>query len=182
MSDATTSQQVLLSLRQIIRAMDLRSRQLEKSVGLTVPQLVVLKEVAEADGIPIGQIAKRISLSQATVTTIVDRLEQRGTIERRREESDRRKVNLHITPVGSRLIEESPTILQEEFLDAFAKLEPWEQTQMLATLQRIAAMMNAQGLPATPLLTVEPLADAAHPAGDDADAESSPADSSESAD
>ncbi|MFW5783287.1 MAG: MarR family winged helix-turn-helix transcriptional regulator [Spirochaetota bacterium] len=159
MSEASTSQQVLLSLRQIIRAMDLRSRQLEKSVGLTVPQLVVLKEVAEADGIPIGQIAKRISLSQATVTTIVDRLEQRGTIKRLRAETDRRKVNLYITPVGAELIEKSPTILQEEFLDAFDKLEPWEQTQMLATLQRVAAMMNAQELPVTPLLTVESFPD-----------------------
>ncbi len=155
MSEISTSQQVLLSLRQIIRAMDLRSRQLEKSVGLTVPQLVVLKEVAEADGIPIGQIAKRISLSQATVTTIVDRLEQRGTIKRFRAQTDRRKVNLYITEMGTELIEKSPTILQEEFLNAFDELEPWEQTQILATLQRVAAMMNAQELPATPLLTVE---------------------------
>jgi DNA-binding MarR family transcriptional regulator len=158
-STASTSQQVLLSLRRIIRAMDLRSRQLEKTVGLTVPQLVVLKEVAESDGIPIGQIAKQISLSQATVTTIVDRLEQRGTIRRHRAETDRRKVNLYITPGGSELIEKSPTILQEEFLSAFDELETWEQTQILATLQRVAAMMHAQELPVTPMLTVDPIAD-----------------------
>ena len=157
MSDPSVSQQVLLSLRQIIRAMDLRSRQLEKSVGLTVPQLIVLKEVAAAEELPIGQIAKRISLSQATVTTVIDRLEQRGAIKRRRSESDRRKVYARLTTIGAELIEKSPTILQEQFLSQFEKLETWEQTQILATLQRIATMMDAQAIPATPLLTVERL-------------------------
>ncbi|MFW5783476.1 MAG: MarR family winged helix-turn-helix transcriptional regulator, partial [Spirochaetota bacterium] len=116
MSETSISQMVLLSLRQIIRAMDLRSRQLEKSVGLTVPQLIVLKEVAEADELPIGLIAKHVSLSQATVTTIVDRLEQRGAIARHRADSDRRKVYVRLTGLGRELIDKSPTILQEEFL------------------------------------------------------------------
>jgi DNA-binding MarR family transcriptional regulator len=158
-NEPAVSQQVLLSLRQIIRAMDLRSRQLEKSVGLTVPQLIVLKEVGEAGEAPIGQIARRVSLSQATVTTIADRLEQRGAITRLRAESDRRKVYVRLTELGEELIHKSPTILQEEFLSAFNELAGWEQTQILATLQRIASMMHAQELPATPFLTVEPLAD-----------------------
>lgn len=139
--------------------MDLRSRQLERTVGLTVPQLVVLKEVAESDGAPIGRLAKLVSLSQATVTTIVDRLEQRGVIERRRGHEDRRKVLLHITQSGRELLERSPTILQEEFLEGFEKLEEWEQTLMLATLQRVAAMMNAGDIPASPMLTSDPLAE-----------------------
>lgn len=159
MSEVSISQQVLVSLRQIIRALDLRSRQLEKSVGLTVPQLIVLKEIAEAGEAPIGQIAKRVSVSQATVTTVADRLEQRGAISRKRAESDRRKVYVRLTPYGEELLAKSPTILQEEFLDEFEKLVDWEQTQILATLQRVASMMNAQGLPATPLLTVDSFAD-----------------------
>ena len=167
-SEPAISRQVLLCLRQIIRAMDLRSRQLEKSVGLTVPQLVVLKEVADANGVPIGQIARQISLSQATVTTIVDRLEQRGAVARSRTETDRRRVLVTLTDLGAELIRNSPTILQEEFLLAFSELETWEQTQMLATLQRIAAMMKAEDLSATPLLTVGPLVDPQPSQPDDA--------------
>ena len=160
MSEASVSQQVLLSLRRIIRAMDIRSRQLERSVGLTVPQLIVLKEVADANNAPIGQIARRVSLSQATVTTIADRLEQRGALVRRRDDTDRRKVFVRLTPLGAELLKKSPTILQEEFLSAFDELEEWEQTQMLATLQRIATMMKAEELSVTPVLTVDRLSDA----------------------
>lgn len=161
MSEVSISTMVLSTLRRIIRAMDLRSRQLERSVGLTVPQLVVLKEVADSDGLPVGHLAKRASLSQATVTTIVDRLEQRQAVERRRDAIDRRKVLLHITDTGRAILEKSPTILQEEFLEAFEKLEPWEQTSMLSALQRVAAMMRATEIPASPLLTADPMADGA---------------------
>ena len=137
--------------------MDLRSRQLDRSIGLTVPQLVVLKEIAGASEAPIGRIAREISLSQATVTTIVDRLEQRGLVSRRRAQVDRRQVLVSLTEAGAQLIGQSPAILQEEFLNAFTELEAWEQTQILATLQRVAAMMNAEGFAAAPLLTLERL-------------------------
>jgi DNA-binding MarR family transcriptional regulator len=154
------AQDVLLSLRQIIHAMNLRSRQLAKSVGLTVPQLIVLREIGEIrEGAPIGQIAKRISLSQATVTTIVDRLEQRDAVRRQRAESDRRKVYVQITESGRALLDKSPPILQEQFIDAFDQIEPWEQTLILSTLQRVAAMMDAQAIPVPPILAVEPLPD-----------------------
>lgn len=137
--------------------MDLRSRQLEKTVGLTVPQLIVLKELLDHDGSTAGFIAKKANLSQATVTPILDRLEQRGAIVRQRATEDRRKVHINLTPVGKDLVEKSPAILQEDFLEAFDTLQNWEQTQILATVQRIAAMMKAEKLPARPVLTVDPL-------------------------
>ena len=160
-SEPSISSQVLRSLRQITRAMDIRSRQLGKTVGLTVPQLIVLKEVADAVQSPIGQIAKRVSLSQATVTAIVDRLEQRGLAERHRALNDRRKVMIRLTEEGATILQKSPTILQEQFLEAFDKLQAWEQTMMLATLQRVAAMMGAQTIPALPMLTAEQLPEVA---------------------
>ena len=86
------SQMVLSTIRQISRAIGLRSRQLAKTVGLTVPQLIVLKEVTENGESAIGHVAEHVSLSQATVTTIVDRLELRGLLLRRRDSTDRRKV------------------------------------------------------------------------------------------
>ncbi len=137
--------------------MDLRSRQLDKSIGLTVPQLIVLKEIAADSEAPIGRIARKISLTQATVTTIIDRLEQRGLVSRERSRVDRRQVLVSLTDAGARLLDRSPTILQEEFLSAFAELETWEQTQILATLQRVATMMKAERFAAAPLLTIEPL-------------------------
>lgn len=143
---------VLATLRQISRAIGLRSRQLVKTVGLSVPQLLVLKEVVESGESVIGRVAVQVSLSQATVTSIVDRLELQGLIARRRDEKDRRKVLIAATEEGKQIIAKNPVILQEEFTNAFNKLESWEQTQILSSLQRVAAMMDAHAFPVAPIL------------------------------
>lgn len=138
------SQMVLETLRQIGHAIDLRSRQLMKTVGLSVPQLLVLKAVADNDQAAIGRIAERVSLSQATVTTIVDRLEQHGLVVRHRDSVDRRRVRISATEAGKAMITSNPVILQEEFSELFGTLEPWEQTQILSSLQRVASMMGME--------------------------------------
>lgn len=146
------SQLVLETLRKINRAIGLRSRQLVKTVGLTVPQILVVKEVVENGESAIGHVAEEVSLSQATVTTIVDRLEQQGLLVRRRDEMDRRKVMIAATERARSIVASNPAILQEEFTEAFSKLEDWQQTQILSSLQHVATMMKAQQLPATPIL------------------------------
>jgi DNA-binding MarR family transcriptional regulator len=137
---------VLHSLRKIIRALDVRSRYLAKTVGLTVPQLVVLTAISEVPEITPGQIAVQVSLSQATVTNILDRLEARELIQRTRGSGDRRKVWIQITSAAQELLDRSPTILHEEFVKSFDELPDWEQTQILSSLQRISTMMHAQSL------------------------------------
>ncbi|MBN1685527.1 MAG: winged helix-turn-helix transcriptional regulator [Spirochaetales bacterium] len=151
-SATAISQLVLSTLRQITREIDLYSKQLVKRVGMTVPQLLVLKEVVDAGELPMGKLAERVSLSQATITSIVDRLESHGQIERRRSKSDRRQILLRATDQGRKIVEDNPSILQEDFLEAFRKLKPWEQTQILSSLQRVATMMNAHKHPVSPFL------------------------------
>ena len=69
---------VLIALRRIIRATDLYSRRLSRESGLTAPQLLILQAIGSHDEMTMGDIAAQVSLSQATVTTILDRLEGRG--------------------------------------------------------------------------------------------------------
>ena len=131
---------LLVSLRRVIRAIDLYSKKLSRETGLTSPQLIVMQEIASHDGLLVKQIAENINLSSATVTSILDRLE--------------RKVSLHLTDAGKEVLEDAPTPLQEHFINRFEKLEEWEQTQLIATMQRIAKMMDAEDIDAAPLLEV----------------------------
>ena len=66
--------QVLVALRRIIRATDIHSRGLAKKTGLTTPQLVILRAVADASAPTVSEIALAVSLSQATVTTLLNKL------------------------------------------------------------------------------------------------------------
>ena len=65
-------EEVLISLRRVIRATDLHSKYLAKTTGLTSPQLLLLKTVRSKGEVTIGELANDMSLSQATVTTILD--------------------------------------------------------------------------------------------------------------
>ena len=85
------SQEVLTSLRRIIRSVDLYSKQVERQSGLTGPQLLVMRQIAAQRGAATaGAIARDISLSQATVTAIIDRLERKGLLQRERDSKDKR--------------------------------------------------------------------------------------------
>jgi len=142
-TDLELSQEVLSTLRQIIRAMDVHSKRLSKDFGLTGPQLVLVREISAHNGITVGQLARRVSLSQATVTSIIDRLESNGLAVRLRSSIDKRKVTLQITDKAKAILEANPTFLQEQFIRRFSELSRWEQTQMLSSIQRIASMMDA---------------------------------------
>jgi DNA-binding MarR family transcriptional regulator len=147
MTKQDTSAYVLSTLRQIIRAIDIHSRQLSKQFGLTGPQLIVISEIGQYGPMTIGELARRISLSQATVTTILDRLEIKELATRVRDSHDKRRVYVSITDKARSILESHPNFLQDAFVRRFNALEDWEQTLILSSIQRLSAMMNAQDLP-----------------------------------
>jgi len=133
--------QVLTTIRKIIRAVDVYSKRLRLESGVTAPQLIVLKEVLHSERITTTTIAENVSLSQSTVTNILDRLVDRNLVIRKRDIDDKRMWFIELTSEGEALARNSPSLLQKEFIDNFLSLPEWQQTQMLSTLQRIAAMM-----------------------------------------
>ncbi len=136
---------ILVSLRKIVHAMGIHSRQLHRTYALTAPQWVLLREVFRTKSISIGRLAQEVSLSNATVTGIIDRLEQLGYVSRARNGQDRRQVFLSCTDKGKKILQEMPPLFQEHFIAALSNLRDWEQGQMLAVVSRLAAMMGGNG-------------------------------------
>jgi DNA-binding MarR family transcriptional regulator len=156
-NQAQLTRQVMAALRRIIRAIDLHSRSLVQRFGLTGPQLVVLKELVETTPHTVGDLANAVNLSHATVTGILDRLERKGMVERKRSTEDRRKIIVSPTESAVEALADAPPLLQEHFTSNFAALSDWEQTQILSSLQRIVALMEAADVEAGPILTTGPL-------------------------
>ena len=149
--------EIVAALRRIVRAIDLRSRRLFEESGLTGPQLLVLRAASRLSGSPISVLARAVDLSQPTVSGIVDRLERQGMVRRARGEGDRRTVLVAVTAEGGRTLRDAPSLLQDRFRSELARLEEWEQSQLLATLQRVAAMMDAEEIDAAPGLATGPI-------------------------
>jgi len=150
---ATLDDQVVSALRRIARAIDLHSRELLQQCGLTAPQLLTMRALVRLEPVTVTALAAAVSVSQATMTGILDRLEQQELLSRTRDRDDRRSTLVNSTQAGQLFLAGAPSILQDRFRSELAQLEAWEQTAMLAALQHIAAMMGADDLPAAPILT-----------------------------
>jgi len=145
-------QELLIALRKVIRAIDLHSKHLSKTSGLTSPQLLIMLEIDKVSGVNSSQVAKSVNLSAATVTNILDRLENKNLISRVRDTQDKRKVGLYLTDNGKALLLNAPQALQEHFIDKFSNLAQWEQSQLLSSMERLSEMMDANEIDAAPLL------------------------------
>ncbi|UTW05411.1 MarR family transcriptional regulator [Amphritea atlantica] len=147
-------QDVLIELRKIIRATDLQSKRVVKACGLTIPQVMVLRAIKELGDVTVKRISDDVSLSQATVTTIMNRLEERQLVQRIRSNTDRRIVNARLTESGNQVLQTVPSLLHESFIQRFENLESLQQQHIFSSLQQIAGMMDAESLDAAPLLDI----------------------------
>jgi len=142
----------LRAIRRLLRASEISEKQLAAATGLTPSQLVVLQQVSRLGETTAGAIATAVQFSQATVTNLVDRLEERGLVVRSRREQDRRQVWVAITETGRKALLSAPDIIQDRFRDRFERLEDWEQAMIVAMLERLTGLLNADGIDAAPVI------------------------------
>lgn len=143
---------ILQSLRRIIRAVDIHSHRLSTQHKITGPQLACLLTIKEDSPVTSANLAKKVYLSPSTVVGIIDRLEEKKFIERKRDSKDRRQVYISITTAGSQLIEAAPSLLQDILSSALMELPETEQVSITLTLEKLVDLMEARHIGAAPLL------------------------------
>lgn len=158
-SPASASEQALIALRRILKAVDSHSRTLARDTSLTPSQLAVLKELAATGSAQPSDLARSAGLKQATISILLDRLQERGLVQRARGDTDRRTVFVQITPAGRETLKAAPDLLQSAFGARFAALPDWEQAYVNAALTRLVALLGAGGIDASPVLDVGPVTD-----------------------
>ncbi|MCB1738957.1 MAG: MarR family transcriptional regulator [Gammaproteobacteria bacterium] len=143
------------AIRRIVRAIDVRSREVARAVGLTIPQIVVLQAAQALGAVTTKALSERADLSSATVITILDKLEEKGLVERYRSTTDRRIVHTRVTERGARVLADAPPLLHDEFNRALMALPAGERGGLIEAITRIADMMDSRNLDAAPILTTE---------------------------
>lgn len=142
--------ELLILLRKMIQAVDLYSKDLNKRCGLTGPQLVILKEVTTHKLISVSELAKSISLSQGTVTDIINRLANKGLIVKARSQTDKRRVLISPSEKCIDILRNAPPPLEGKFTEAFTHLDEWEQQMILSSMSRLVKLMSAEKIDISP--------------------------------
>ncbi len=146
-------EEILTSIRRIVRAIELYSHSLVSQVGLTSPQLSVLKSVARLSPATPTAIARQLSLSQPTVSGILERLQGKNLVQRIATNGDKRMHSYALTEQAQEQMATSPPLLQESFLQRLSQLQDWERSMLLSALQRVANLMDVETLEAQPSLS-----------------------------
>ena len=144
------SNTALVALRRILRVTELNARKLAHEAELTTSQLLVLQHVSQRGRALPSEVARAVTLKQATV----NKLEDAGLVTRKRDTDDRRRVWIELTNAGKAALENSPDLLQHRFVKGFDNLEDWEQSMIIAALERVSALLNAGKVDAAPVLDV----------------------------
>lgn len=161
------SYEILRSLRKILRKTAQHSRQIARDTGLSVPQLLCLRAIADAGSkgeVTGATVSEAVQLSAPTVSRILDRLENAGLILRERRSKDRRKVCLSLTKDARKQLKNLPTPLHEQFLSRLTSLDQKHQELLLQSLNQLVDMMEAADVEAAPMLTTGTDAHASPPA------------------
>jgi len=148
------SESALVALRRILRATEFNSRNLARASGLTPSQVLALEFLKNRDEATPSEIAAHASLKQATITSLLDRLEARKLINRRKDAIDGRRVLVTLTAAGKKALDASPDALQQLFQARFNALKDWEQASIIASLERVASLLDAETIDAGPILDI----------------------------
>ncbi|WP_206376824.1 MarR family winged helix-turn-helix transcriptional regulator [Sphingomonas sp. G-3-2-10] len=127
---------VLKDLSHVMRrAFDARAR----AIGVTRAQWQTLFVLSRNEGSNQGTLAELLDVEPITLCRMVDRLEEAGLVERRRDPADRRAWLIYLTPASHPMVaqlRELGDALNEEALDG---IDDAEREQLTATLAKVRA-------------------------------------------
>ena len=105
--------------------------------GVSPAGFFLLRELAMEDGLRAGELARRLMISAATVTSVVGTLERNGHAERRRDPGDRRAVLVHITDSGRRLVGETGEALKNDLWQLYDVVDEADEPAVRRFLLRL---------------------------------------------
>jgi DNA-binding MarR family transcriptional regulator len=150
--EESCERRVLAALRRIVQAIDLHSRQLMSQCEVTAPQLVCLHMLALEGRLTSRALAAKVHVNPSTLVGILDRLESKDLVARRRDSVDRRSVFVELTRQGAAFVAKAPSPLQSALVDRLRRLTRKDQKRLAETLEEVVSLMQAEELEEVPVL------------------------------
>jgi DNA-binding MarR family transcriptional regulator len=146
---------ILISIRKIIRSVNLESKRIEKKHGISIPQLLCLdflNEQADYQS-PHKEIKEYLQLNASTVSGIISRLEKKGLVARLPNAGDKRIGLVSLTANGARLLKETPDPLHDRLNQRLQKLSSDELQALDAAFDLIISFLDIEEVDAAPIIT-----------------------------
>jgi len=130
-------QTITQQLRKIFKAIQAHSKSIEKSCGLSSVRLWMLFEISSTEAIKVSELASILSIHRSTCSNMLDKLEDKNLIYRKRSKTDQRAVHLYITEEGKATLAKAPSSPEGILSASLGKLSE----QQLAELEHSFSLL-----------------------------------------
>ena len=148
---------LLRKLRKILRSINLESKRIEKSFGISIPQLLTLEFLCSFEDYSstASKIKDHLNLNASTVSGIIHRLEQKGLVIRRSIASDKRSSQVVLTAKGLNLLNDTPKTMQERLTSRLDKLAPQQLSELERNVDLLVELMEIEDLESGSILATQ---------------------------
>jgi DNA-binding MarR family transcriptional regulator len=135
--------QIIADFRVTIGAMKCAMSERLVRLGISMAQLNIMYSLQRNGEMTMSRLADVLGVSLSSATGLVDRIEERGYIERTRVAEDRRVVLVHVTEAGTRMLQENDALSDELMRDVLARLDPAELPVIARAVGEVRAALEA---------------------------------------
>jgi DNA-binding MarR family transcriptional regulator len=113
-------------------------------LGISMTHFHVLTLLRHHEAMPMGRLADVLDASMSNATGIIDRMEERGLVERVRVPDDRRVVLVRPTQAGLDLVDEVELVKNDVLVSALGRLDPEQLDRLAVSVADLAAAVEAE--------------------------------------
>jgi DNA-binding MarR family transcriptional regulator len=149
-TNAELADRIIADFRVTIGRMKCAMSERLVRLGVSMAQLNIMYTLQRDGTMTMSQLADVLGVSVSNATGLIDRLEERGFVERSRVPEDRRIVMVRVTDAGARLIQENDAMSDELMRDVLDHLDPADLpivAHVVAELRSAMTETAAQPLP-----------------------------------
>jgi DNA-binding MarR family transcriptional regulator len=133
------AEEVLANLGHALGSLRCAGSQRLVRLGISMTHFHVLTLLRHHDAMPMGRLAEILDASMSSTTGIIDRMEERGLVERVRVTDDRRVVLVRPTQAGLDVVDEAELVKSELIGRALARLAPEQLDRMASAVTDLQA-------------------------------------------
>jgi DNA-binding MarR family transcriptional regulator len=131
---------IIADFRAAMTKMKCASSERLLRLGISMAQLNILFTLQREGEMPMSRLADMLNVSLSNATGLIDRIEERGFVERSRVPEDRRIVLIRVTPAGMRMLEEVDALSDELLRGVLSRLG---RSRLAGVAQAVADLRDA---------------------------------------
>lgn len=136
--------QMIMLIKEIYSSMNCQMSSSMKESGLTPQQILVIKLIAHNKEMTISGLCEELSLSKATVSGIVGRLEEAGYLQKEKRETDKRNTYITFSEKGKNFAKSFRKNMNDGFNKVFERLSETEVAQITESLELLRQKMKEE--------------------------------------